>query len=242
MLKDIQDAFGHEIYDYYTRKKGFEIIEREDGHLDISSGPKIYFSNFKDWYPHEKKGIKYVRGRVLDIGCGAGRHSLFLQKKGFKVTGVDLSPLAVKVSRSRGLKSVKNLSVTEITPRLGTFDTILMLGNNFGLFGNIKRARRLLNRFYKMTTGIGRIIAETRDVYQTDNQLHLDYQAYNRKRGRMSGQSKIRVRYKKYKTPWADYLMVSQGEMKKFLKNSGWKVEKFINGKEGRYVAIIEKE
>jgi cyclopropane fatty-acyl-phospholipid synthase-like methyltransferase len=242
MLKDHQDALGHEFLDYLKEKRGYEIIEREDGYLDISGGPRAYFTDYKDWSQHEKKAMKYVRDKVLDIGCGAGRHSLYLQKNGFKVTGIDLSPLAVKVCKLRGLKNVRNLSITQVTPRLGIFDTILMLGNNFGLMENKRRTKWLLKRFYKTTSDKGRIIAETRDIYQTDNRDHLDYQAFNRKRGRMSGQIKIRARYRKYKTPWFVYLMVSQDEMRKIIRNTGWKVGKCINGKEGIYIAILEKE
>ena len=86
-----------------------------------------------------------------------------------------------------------------------------------------------------------RIIAETRNPYNTDFPEHLEYHKFNRKRGRMSGQLRIRVRYKKYVTPYFDYLMVSRDEMNKILKDTGWKINKFIDGKAGMYVAIIEK-
>jgi 2-polyprenyl-3-methyl-5-hydroxy-6-metoxy-1,4-benzoquinol methylase len=56
----------------------------------------------------------FVKGRVLDIGCGAGRHSLYLQNQGFQVLGIDNSPLAVKVAKLRGLKRVKVMSIEDI--------------------------------------------------------------------------------------------------------------------------------
>jgi len=65
---------------------------------------------------------------------------LYLQEKGFDVTGIDVSPLAVEVCRLRGLKKVQNLPITKVTSELGVFDTIVMFGNNFGLFGSFKRA------------------------------------------------------------------------------------------------------
>ncbi|GAH19377.1 unnamed protein product, partial [marine sediment metagenome] len=58
---------------------------------------------------------------------------------------------------------------------------------------------------------------------------------------RMSGQVRIRIRYKKYVTPWFDYLLFSKEEMNKILKNTDWEVKKFINGQYGMYIAIIEK-
>lgn len=241
MLKDNQDAYGHAMHDYLNGKGGYEIIERDDGYFDVSSGPSLYFSEYDQWTDHEKKAIDYVRGNVLDIGCGAGRHSLYLQKKGFDVTGVDISPLAVTVCKKRGLKKVHCLSITEITPDLGTFDTITMFGNNFGLFGSFKKARQLLEKFRKMTSKKGRIVAETRDPHQTDRVEHLEYHELNRSRERMPGQARLKVHYKRYVTPWFDYLMVSKDEMRQILDNTGWDIAQFIDGNAGIYAVVIDK-
>ncbi|MDP2650044.1 MAG: methyltransferase domain-containing protein, partial [bacterium] len=59
----------------------------------------------------EKDAMKFAGGRVLDIGCGGRRHSLYIQKKGFDVVGIDNSPLAIKISRLRGLKKAKVLLI-----------------------------------------------------------------------------------------------------------------------------------
>ncbi len=241
MLKDFQDAHGHAFLDYLHGKGGFEIVERDDGYFDVSGGPALYFKKYEDWGSHQKEAMQYVRGSVLDIGCGAGRHALYLQNKGFDVTGIDISPLAIKVCKLRGLKNAEVLAVTQVSWRLGKFDTLLMLGNNFGLFANPKRAKWLLRRFYNMTSSLGRIIAETRDPYKTDNPDHLAYHKWNRKRGRMPGQLRIRVRYKRYVTPWFDYLMVSKEEMQKILKGTAWYVHTFIDGSGGVYIAVIDK-
>lgn len=242
MLKDYQDAFGHEIYDYFKNKSGHEIIERDDGYFDASGEPKVYFTGYKDWPSFEKKAMRYVKGKVLDIGCGAGRHSLYLQEKGIEVFGIDSSPLAIEVCKLRGLKNAKVLSITQISSELGIFDTILMMGNNFGLFGSPKRARWLLNKIYKMTSEKGRIIAETTDPYKTEKPEHLEYHKFNKKRGRMPGQVKIRIRYNKYVTPWFDYLLVSKEEMENILRGTRWEIKEFIDSKSSPYIAIIEKE
>lgn len=236
------DAYGHAFYDYFKEKKGYEIAERDDGYLDLSEDLESYFFEYDQWPEHVKKAVTYVRGTVLDIGCGVGRHSLYLQGQGFEVTGVDVSPLALEVCRLRGLKKAELLSITEITPKLGAFDTILMLGFNFGLFGNFKRARWLLRRFKKSTTEKGRIIAETYNPYHTKCREHLEYQEFNRRRGRMPGQLRLRMRYKNYATPWFDYLTVSPSEMRAIVMKTGWDVVEFIEGESGVYSAIIDKE
>ncbi len=241
MLKDWQDAFGHEIYDYFNGERSYEIVERDDGYIDVSGGAKNYFSEYSEWQEYEKEAMKYVKGRVLDIGCGAGKHSLYLQNKGYEVLGIDNSPLAIKVCKERGLKKAMVLSITQINARLGKFDTILMMGNNFGLFGSFKRARWLLGKFENIATEDASIIAETRDPYQTSLKEHLEYHQLNRKRNRMPGQLRIRVRYKRYVTPWFDYLLVSKDEMAMILRDTNWRIKKFIDGKGGVYIAIIEK-
>ena len=241
-MKKHQDAFGREIYDYYKHGTGCEIVERDDGFIDISSGPAAYFTEYKDWGPHLRKAIGYARGRVLDVGCGAGRHSLYLQKKGHSVVGIDVSPLAVKVTKQRGVRKGLVMPVTKVTRRLGTFDTILMFGNNFGLFESRKRARWLLGRFRAVTSEHARIIVESGDPYRTTNRCHLDYHKFNRRRGRMPGQTRLRVRYKTYATPWFDYLLVSPDEMKRLVEGTGWRVTKVFRSKGPAYSAVIERD
>jgi hypothetical protein len=83
-------------------------------------------------------------------------------------------------------------SISEVDSSLGKFDTILMMGNNFGLFGNPKQARRLLERFHDMTSPDARIIAESLDIYNPPvDPVHRRYHLMNIRRGRMPGQVKI---------------------------------------------------
>jgi hypothetical protein len=242
MIKDQQDAFGHILYDYLKSKGSFEIIERNDGYFDVTNAARVYFSEYKDWPEIERKAMRFVRGRVLDVGCGAGRHSLYLQRKGLQVLGADASPLAVKVCEIRGLRDVKVIPITRLSSKLGRFDTIIMLGNNFGLFGNFRRARWLLARFHAMTTAEARIITEVIDPYRKSDPSHLSYHKRNLERERMAGQIRIRVRYLKYTTPWFDYLFVSKAEMERMLAGTGWKVEKYLDSGNSLYIAVIVKE
>ena len=240
-MKDYQDAFGHQVYDRYQGREAFDIIERDDGYIDVADS-SAYFSDYKAWSPRQKRAMRYVKGRVLDIGCGAGRHSIHLQEKGFDVLGIDVSPLAIEVCRKRGLRNAKVMPVTKIQKEDGPFDTILMFGNNFGLFGNLKRAGWLLKKFHNLTTQTGRIIAESNDPYQTVKPFHLEYHQLNREKGRMAGQIRIRVRYAKYITPWFDYLFLSKAEMEEILLGTGWKVRRFIDSEGAAYIAVLEKE
>lgn len=81
-------------------------MEREDDLIDPSEvAPRLYFAPFRHWPEVERKGIIHVKGRVLDVGGGAGRVAVYLQRRrGLDVMGVDASPLALKVARARGLR------------------------------------------------------------------------------------------------------------------------------------------
>jgi SAM-dependent methyltransferase len=241
-LQPIEDAFGQEMWACYRGEEVVEIVERDDGYFDASpSAPKIYFARFEEWPLFERKVMESVRGRVLDVGCGAGRHSLYLQGRGLDIVGIDNSPLAVKVCRLRGLKRAMVMPIEDVDFESASFDTIVMMGNNFGLFGSFKQARMLLKRFYDVTSASGVIIASTRDPYRTDNPDHLEYHRLNKGRGRMGGQLRLRIRFRKYVGKWFDYLMVSKKEMETILEGTGWKISDFIDSTGSEYVAVIGK-
>jgi SAM-dependent methyltransferase len=240
-LTDKQDAYGHALWDYYHGRHGMEVDERSDGYVgtvDVAD----YFAECEDWPMRQKQAVELARGGVLDVGCGAGRVALHVQEMGLDVLGIDNSPLAVEVCKLRGLKRAQVLSITELSSKLGIFDTAIMFGNNFGLFGGFRRARWLLRRLRGLTSERAQIIAETVDPYRTDDPDYLAYQALNRSRGRLSGQMRLRVRYKTLATPWFDYLFVSRDEMRELLDGTGWAVCDFIDQPDSpSYVAVIHK-
>ncbi len=241
-MKKQQDAYGRLIADYLETGEGIEIVERDDGFIQASGyGPGAYFLPFGKWPKSERAAMRLARGRVLDVGCGAGRVALHLQERGHDVVGIDLSPLAVEVARRRGVKDVREMAVTQVSRRLGLFDTIVMFGNNFGLMGGKRRAPWLLRRFRSITNEGARILAESVDPYETDRPDHRAYHRRNRRRGRMGGQLRIRIRHGHYTTPWFDYLLASPEEMAKLAKGTGWELAEVIDRGEHVYVGVLER-
>jgi len=241
-VSELNDAYGQMLLAALEGKPVAEIIERDDGFITASTlGPELYLAPFRRWPAHHRHAMRFVRGRVLDVGCGAGRVCLHLQERGQEVVGIDISPGAVEVCRRRGLRDVRVLSIDDVDESLGAFETIVMLGNNFGLLGSEAKAKRLLRRFHRLTTDRGRIVAETRDVYPTQDPAHLHYQDSNRARGVMAGHRRIRVRYRDSSTPWFDLLMVSRTELEDLLNGTGWRLARTLDS-EDIYIAIIEKD
>ncbi len=241
-MKKDKDVYGQEIMEYLKKGKSFEIVERDDGYIAQSEGPENYFQDFNKWNSSEKKAISYAKGKVLDVGAGAGRVSLYLQKKGLNATAIDNSPLAIAACKKRGVKNAKVLSIENVS-RLSPkrFNTIIMFGNNFGLFGSFNKAKRLLKVFHKITEPKALIIAESNNPYKTKDPNHLSYHKFNIQRRRMSGQLKIRIRFNKLIGNWFDYLFVSKEEMKKIVNGTGWKINKIIDSGKSTYIALIEK-
>lgn len=226
------DAFGQMLRD----GRGPEIIERDDGFLDTA---KIaYFAPVARWPAVERRALRWARGRVLDAGVGAGRAALELQRRGRSVVGIDVSPGAVEVARARGVRDVRLLAFEDVDDSVGRFDTIVMFGNNFGLFGSPSKAKRLLRRIRPLAD---RIVAASNDPYATEDPAHLAYQERNRKRGRAAGQLRLRVRYRDLIGPWFDYLIVSPHEMAAILEDTEWRIRRLLQQTgSGYYVAVLE--
>lgn len=237
------DAWGEAMRAAHAAKRhaGNAILERDDGFIQPVP-MATYFSGPRTWPPFERAALRYARGRVLDVGCGAGRHALELQRRGLDVVAIDPSPKAIALCRARGVRDARVLSLSELRPRLGRFDTILLLGGNFGLLAARERAQPHLRRLAGIVADDGRIIATTLDPYATTDPAHLRYHRHNRARGRMAGQIRMRVRYRDLVDPWFDYLFVSKREMRELLKGSGWRIRRLLGPARPHYAAIIERE
>ena len=218
-MKNSADAYGQTLLAQYKHQTPTaEIIERDDDYIDTGSDPGLYFTEYAEWSPLERRVIEYATGRVLDIGCGTRRHALYLQQKGFDVTGTDNSPGAIRVCKLRGLKKAFVRPIGDVDKfKANSFDTIQMFGSNFGLFGNFETARLVLKKLTRITTPAAQIIAESRNPYETTEPEHLAYHRLNRRRGRMGGQLRMRVRFGKTIGEWFDYLFVSPAKMEKIF-------------------------
>jgi SAM-dependent methyltransferase len=239
----IGDAYGAMLLDAVEGKEDIlEIVERDDGLIMAGRfGPALYLAPFRRWPARQRQAMKLARGRVLDVGSGGGRVAVHLQGRGLEVVSIDSSPGAVEASLRHGAKDVRLLRIEEVTPKLRTFDTVVMFGNNLGLLGSHEHGRRLLRRLARVTNPDARILGETLDPYTTENPLHLAYHARNRRRGRMSGQVRIRLRYLDLASPWFDYLFLSREELEELVDGTGWRLADAITDDSPIYVAVLER-
>lgn len=251
----IGDAFGEMIRDAYAVRTGIgprplaggrvprpviEIIERDDGLINGAPADH-YLGEPDEWQPHDHRALRLVRGAVLDVGVGAGRTALELQRRGMAVTGLDISAGAIEVARSRGLRDTVLATVDKYAAR-GTarYDTFLLLGNNLGLFENRDRAPVLLDALARLANPGARIIAQGTDPYGTSDPVHLAYHQLNRDRGRLGGQLRLRVRYRLLASDWFDYLVCSIEELAELIVGTQWRLAMVDDDDRPYYLAVLE--
>ncbi|WP_428962645.1 class I SAM-dependent methyltransferase [Micromonospora fluostatini] len=200
-----------------------EIIERDDGLINGAPAAH-YLDPPADWQPYDHRAVDRVRGATLDVGVGAGRIALLLQDRGVPVTGLDTSPGALAVARRRGVRDLVHATVDDHVADGRRYDTFLLLGNNLGLFEGRERAPALLAALAALARPGAQIIAHGTDPYGTTDPVHTGYHERNRRRGRLGGQLRLRLRYRELATHWFDYLVCSPEEFAALVHGSPWRL------------------
>jgi len=240
-LPKIGDAFGRMIARCWAAGvvpgASYEIVERSDGFIAATDAVK-YFGERPSWLVEEAWACDAATGRVLDIGCGPGRHALDLQDRGLDVTGLEPSRGAADVARDRGITVIDG-SLETMSEEDGVFDTLLLLGNNLGLLGTARQAPTVLDTLAVIAKPGARILATGADPYSTSSPEHLAYHERNRAEGRLGGQLVIRVRDRELSTDWFDYLLVSPDELADVVAPSPWRLDEVRKGDGSGYLAIM---
>ena len=157
----MKDLFGQALLDF--QKGAFtEDIMTSTNISDHDTLPISYlFRNFKEMPKLEQKALKLAKGHVLDVGCGAGSHSLYLQEKGFQLKSIDISEGAIEVCKLRG---VKNAEVKNILDETETYDTILLLMNGTGIFQELSQLSKYLKHLKSLLHLNGQILIDSSDI------------------------------------------------------------------------------
>ena len=237
----IEDTFGMAFMAHFRGEPSIHHTERDDGHINEMDAT-MYFQPYEEWPEYEREAMFEARGRVLDVGLGAGRHCLWLQERGHEVMGIDLSPLAVEVSRLRGVKDARVMDVTAMSFPDAYFDTVLMMGANLGIVGENSEIRRVLSSLNRVSKPDAIIIGSTRDPLKTENPAHLAYHEMNRRRGKPPGLVTLRINFRGQSSDWFDFLMMGEGLLAEVLEPTNWEVSRVYRSGDGGYFAIMIKK
>jgi SAM-dependent methyltransferase len=234
------DPFGRALCDALQGRPARLCFRRDDGQLD-GHDAALYLAGSEDLDPAEATALSRARGRVLDVGCGAGRHALLLQERGLPVVGLDLSPRALKVSRRRGLLHTVLAPAAAAPFAARSFDTILFMGNNLGLGGDAEGTVAMLRDMQRMAREGGLLIAGCRSPATTEDPVHLAYHARNQAQGRPIGQVTMRVEYGEHVGPWFDLLLLTPEQAADLAHRAGWRVDRLLPSERGLFSVVLER-
>jgi SAM-dependent methyltransferase len=165
----MKDIFGKALLDYHNGNYTENIVTSTNI-SDEDVLPLLYlFRDYKDMPKIEKMALKFCKGSILDVGCGSGSHSLYLQEHGFAVKAIDISEGAVKVAKERG---VKHTEVKSLLDETDAFDTILLLMNGTGIFQEIIQVSKYLSHLKSLLKSGGQILIDSSDIkymYEDDD-------------------------------------------------------------------------
>ena len=231
----MNDPIGQAIYDYYVNGKAENIIIQtnytEDEHLD----PSCFFRREEEMPPLEKTALSLCRGEVLDVGAGAGSHSLILQEKGIHVSALELSALAAEVIRKRG---VQNVTCSDIYKyRHKKFDTILSLMNGTGIGGTISGFKKLLLHLKSLLNENGSILIDSSDIKylfeEDDGSVWIDLSNTN-----YYGEMTYWITYKTLQSKF-NWLFVDFDTLHKIAASSGLNCTMIERGNHYDYLAQL---
>ncbi len=158
----MKDVFGTALLEYQNGNYSEDIVTLSSlDEEDIIPLPYL-FRDFNGMPPLEQTALELSKGSILDIGCGAGSHSLYLQQNGCEVTALDSSKGAIETCRLRGIKNRIHTDILDIKDR--KFDTLLILMNGIGIVGHLKNLNGFLEHLKTLLMPGGQILLDSSDI------------------------------------------------------------------------------
>ena len=234
----MKDLMGQAIWDYHHHKNADDLLT-ETSISEIDELPVEYFFRaFDDMNLIEQKALELSRGKVLDIGAGAGSHSLYLQdEKGLDVLALDFSPKSIEVCQLRGLK---NTVCTDILQFFGeTYDTLLMLMNGTGIFQTLDKIDLYLEKLHSLLKKDGQNLIYSTDIlymYDRDDDGGIMVPANH-----YYGEVDYFVHYKLDTEKPIKWLYLDFETLKRAVENNGFKIEKILQ-EEDSFLARLTKK
>ena len=165
----MKDLFGKAILDYQTNNSPEDLITETSISEADEMSVAYLFRNYIEMPKLEQKALQLAKGKVLDVGCGAGSHALELQnERKLDVTAIDISENAVKACQLRGIENVKVANILDLDSE-NKFDTILLLMNGTGIFGTLNETAKYLQKLKSLLNEGGQILIDSSDlIYMFD--------------------------------------------------------------------------
>ncbi|HEY0045439.1 MAG TPA: methyltransferase domain-containing protein [Flavobacterium sp.] len=235
----MKDLFGRAILDYQTNNDPQDLITETSISEADEMSVAYLFRSYSEMPELERKALDLSKGKILDVGCGAGSHSLYLQQeRGFDVTAIDISSNAIEACRLRGIKKARNLDI--MTVKDEQFDTILLLMNGAGMCGRLKKIRSFLQKLNTLLTNDGQVLVDSSDIiYMFDEDedggkwIPSDNEYY--------GEVDFKISYKGEKETSFEWMYVDFNTLQNAALDCGLSCELVLEGEHYDYLARLAR-
>lgn len=232
-----KDPMGRAIADYHKigtadRLRVFSPMFEED-EIPLQT----LFRKYEEMPKIERKALDMAKGKTLDVGAGAGCHSLVLQERGIDVTAIDISPLCVEAMKERGVKKVLEQDFFTLD---GQYDTILLLMNGIGIVGTLERLPEFFRRLDKILAPRGQVLCDSSDisyVFEDKNgmiDIPTEMEYY--------GEHSFQMQYKDTIGESFEWLYIDADTLKEKAAKNGYAVETVAEGEHYDYLVRITKK
>ena len=231
----MKDLIGKAIWDFYYDNDP-EDLETETSISERDELPVAYlFRTFDEMNKIEQKALKLAKGKILDVGAGAGSHSLYLQnEKKLDVIALDISPKSIAVCKARGIKNAVCDDVLKFDEE--KFDTILLLMNGTGIFQSLNVIDFYLKKLQTLLSPKGQILIDSTDILymfdrDEDGGVYIPSEGYY-------GELDYFLYYKGESEDPTKWLYLDYTTLKNAAEHNGFSIEKLLQ-EEDSYLAKL---
>jgi SAM-dependent methyltransferase len=229
---------GLALLDFLNGKTSAEVLVHDEvGGVEVVPA-RVFFRGPAEFSALEEAALELCLGSILDVGAGAGCHSVILQERHIPVCAIDVAPEAVEVMRKRGVRDVRCADVFSL--RAGPFDTLLMLMNGIGVVGSLAGLRRFLRAAKRLLTSDGQILLDSYDP-GADDVEGTGEQGRTLGARRYPGELRFQLEYEGGRGPTLEWLFVDFETLADHAAHEGWSAEMIWQEEEGHYLARLRR-
>ena len=228
-----KDIFGKAIAGYYKEKDETPITVHSPDFENDEIPVTYLFRDFEEMPKLEQEALKLCKGSILDVGCGAGSHALYLQnERELEVKAIDTSSGAIEIAKERGLNNAVVQDFYKISSE--RFDSILMLMNGTGIIGKLDNINDFLQHCHELLNDNGQLILDSSDLIYLFDDEFIDSEEYY-------GELTYELSYKGETSDPFDWLYVDKEILQKAANNNNFSCEIVFEGEHYDYLAILKK-